>query len=345
MGIKEAVTWEGDEVCMVTGGAGFIGSHLVRELARQGKKVVAYDFVPDASYIADCVDTDRTSAGKVTFVYGDVADMPHLVSVMAEHQVDVVIHLAYMLVPDTVERLGWAIRTNCVGFHNVLEAARVLGVRRVVWASSGSAYGLAKFYPPGPVNEDVFVNPVLVYGACKLFNEHIGRFYRDELHFDNIGFRKPVAYGLGKSRLRDYSIAHLLVENAVLGRPLEMPPVDYNMNWLYVKDIVRAYMLAAQAPPTEHLIFNVGGFVHSCSEVVEILKGLFPQLSVIQQEGYILSHPIEVSAYDQSRAKREFGYEPVYDLEDAVRDYVETVEQFGEQYKGAWSAYEVTPLP
>jgi len=338
MTIKEAVKWERDEVCMVTGGAGFIGSHLVRELASQGKRVVVFDLTPDASYIADCVD-------KVTFIYGDVADMPHLMSVMAKYKVEVVIHLGYMLVPDTVERLGWAIRSNCVGFHNVMEAARVLGVRRVVWASSQAVYGRADSYAPGPVSEDVFVRPTLVYGACKLFNEHIARFYRDELHLDNMGFRKTVAYGLGKSRLGDYSIAHLLVENPILGRPVEMPPVDYPANWLYVKDIVRAYMLAALAPPTEHVIFNVGGFVHRCSEVVEMVRKVVPELTVVQQDSYELSHPIEVSVQDQSRAKEEFGYEPVYDVEDAARDYVETIEEFGEQYKGAWSAYNVAPLP
>lgn len=336
--MKEAVKWDSDEVCLVTGGAGFIGSHLVRELARQGVKVVVMDFNPDASYIADCIDD-------VEFVYGDVADMPHLAAVMAEYHVDVVIHLAYMLVPDTHERLGWAIRTNCLGFHNVMEAARQYGVRRVVWASSQAVYGQADFYPPRPVSEDMFVRPTLVYGACKLFNEHIGRHYREALNMDNIGFRKTVAFGLGKSRLRDYSIAHLLVENAIMGRPVEMPPVDYPANWLYVKDIVRAYLLAAQAPPTQDVIFNVGGFVYRCSEVVEILKDVLPQVTVVEQDAYELSHPIEVAEQDQSRAREAFDYEPVYQLEDAIKDYVQTIEEFGEEYKSAWSAYEVTPLP
>jgi nucleoside-diphosphate-sugar epimerase len=150
---------------------------------------------------------------------------------------------------------------------------------------------------------------------------------------------------LGKSRLRDISIAHLLVENAVLGRILQVPPVDYHANFVYVKDIARAYLLAAQAPPTEHLIFNVGGFVYQNSEAVEVLKKLLPGLTVHQQDEYTLSHPIEVFAQDQSRASDEFGYEPVYTLEEGVKDYIKMFEEMGEQYKSAWSAYEVTPLP
>jgi len=271
--------------------------------------------------------------------------MPHLTAVMADHRVDVVIHLAYMLVPDSNERMGWAIQTNCAGFQNVLEAARILKVRRVVWASTQAVYGRADAYPPGPVSEDVHVNPILVYGACKLFNEHVARYYRQVHGLDNMGFRKSVAFGLGKSRMRDYSIAHLLVENAILGRPVEMPPVDYHANWLYVKDIARAYLLATKAPPAEHTIFNVGGFVHRCSEVIGILKELIPGVTVKQQDAYILSHPIEVYDQTKARALEEFGYEPVYTLVDAVRDYQETIEEFGEQYKSAWLEYEVTPLP
>ncbi|NLF12384.1 MAG: NAD(P)-dependent oxidoreductase [Anaerolineaceae bacterium] len=335
---KSRVLLPGDDVCLVTGGAGFIGSHLVRELVSQGKHVVVYDLAPDTSYIADCLDA-------VTFYHGDVADMSNLLGVMGDHGVSLVFHLAYMLVPDSHERMGWAIQTNCAGFHNVLEAARVLKVRRVVWASSQTVYGLADSYPPGPVSEDVCPNTVLFYGACKRFNEHIALRYRTVHGLDNLGFRKSVAFGLGKSRLRDYSIAHLLVENAILGRPVEMPPVDYPANWLYIKDIVRAYLLAAGSAPTEHTIFNVGGFVHRCSEVIEILKGILPDLTVNYQDNYTLSHPIEVYDQDQGRALAEFGYEPVYSLAEAVRDYQEMVREFGQQYCAAWTRYRSTPLP
>ncbi len=321
-----SVKWEGDEVCLVTGGGGFIGSHLVRELANQGKRVIVYDFTPDASYIADCLD-------KVTFVYGDMADMSHVMRVITEYGVDIIFHLAYLLVPDTDNRLGTAIQVNCAGFQNVMEAARIKKVRRVVWPSSQAVYGLAEYYPDEPLSEDVFVNPVTLYGACKLFNEHVARFYHQVHDLDNIGLRLSVVYGLGKSRRRDLSVSHRLVENALLGQPLQMPPVDYYANYVYVKDVVRAYLLAAQAPPPEHIIFNIGGYVHRNSDVVEIMKQLVPGVTVEYQKTHDIPNPIDAYAQDLSRARQELGYEPTYTLEAGVVDQLKMMEELGEQYE------------
>lgn len=321
-----SVMWEGDEVCLVTGGAGFIGSHLVRELAKQGKQVVVYDFTPDASYLADCLD-------KVTFVYGDVADMSHLMRVITRYGINVIFHLAYLLVPDTDNRLGTAIQVNCAGFQNVMEAARIAKVRRVVWPSSQAVYGLAEYYPDEPLSEEVFVNPVTLYGACKLFNEHVARFYHQVHNLDNIGLRLSVVYGLGKSRRRDLSVSHRLVENALLGQPLQMPPLDYYANYVYVKDVVRVYLLAAQARPPEHIVFNIGGYVHRNSEVVEIMKQLVPGVTVEYQTTHDIPNPIDAYAQDLSRARQELGYEPAFSLEAGAIDQLKMMEELGEQYK------------
>jgi UDP-glucose 4-epimerase len=326
-----------DEVCLVTGGAGFVGSHLVRELVDQDKKVVVFDYTPDAGYIADCLD-------RATFVYGDVADMPHLMGVIAEHQVDVLFHLGYLLVPDTDSQMGRAIQVNCAGFQNVMEAARIQKVRRVVWASSQAVYGFAEGYPDGPIAEDVHVMPNTVYGACKQFNEYVARYYREAHGLDTIGFRKPVVYGLGKSRRRDLSISHLLIENAIVGRAVEVPPVDYAANYLYVKDVVRAYLLAARAPQVEHMIFNIGGHVHSCSEVVAILQELFPDLIIRRKESLDTPNPIDAYDQDPTRARQELGYDPAYTLVEGIQDLIRSREELGTLYTAASTEFKTRPL-
>ena len=335
--MKDRVVLPGDEGYLVTGGAGFIGSHLVRELVDQGKQVIAFDYTPDAGYIADCLD-------RATYIYGDVADMPHLSGVIAEHQIDVIFHLGYLLVPDTDNRMGRAIQVNCAGFQNVMEAARIHKARRVVWASSQAVYGLASGYPDGPISEDVHVMPNTVYGACKQFNEYVASFYRQVHGLDTVGFRKPVVYGLGKSRRRDLSISHLLIENAVVGRPLEVPPVDYAANYLYVQDAVRAYLLAARAQQTDNLIYNIGGQVHRASEVVEILQGLFPDLVVHRTESLDTPNPIDAFDQDPTRASQELGYDPAYTLVSGIQDFVKEREELGHLYSAASTEFKTRPL-
>jgi len=334
---SKRVLWNSDEVCLVTGGVGFIGSHLVRELASQGKKVIVLDCNPDTSYIADCLD-------RVKFIYGDVANMAQLTAVMAENKVNVVFHLGYMLVPDTDNRTGRAIQVNCAGFQNVMEAARVLKVRRVVWASSQAVYGYGEGYPAGKISEDVHVQPTTQYGACKQFNEHVAHFYRQTHGVDNIGFRKPVVYGLGKSRRRDLSISHLLIENAIVGRSVEVPPVDFYANFLYVKDVVRAYLLAGQVPSTEHMIFNISGSIHRCSEVVEILKSQIPDLVINYKKSLDTPNPIDAYDLSPTRAREELGYEPAYTLAESVQDFIKTRKELGHLYTSSAFEYAVTPL-
>jgi nucleoside-diphosphate-sugar epimerase len=331
---SKRVSFNSDETCLVTGGVGFIGSHLVRELSSQGKRVIVFDFNPDTSYIADCLD-------KVTCIYGGVASMAELSAVMADYKVEVVFHLGYMLVPDTDDLKGRAIEVNCGGFTNVMEAARIHKVRRVVWASSQAVYGSAGGYPDGPLVEDVHVAPTTQYGACKQFNEHVASHYRQAHGVDNIGFRKPVVYGLGKSRRRDLSISHLLIENAILGRTVEVPPGDFYANFLYVKDAVRAYLLAAKAPPTSHKIFNINGFVYRLSEVVEILRSLNQDLAVTYMESLETSNPIDAYNLSPVRARQELGYEPAYNLADAVQDFIKTRTELGNLYASSLLDYEV----
>lgn len=334
---SKRVLWNSDETCLVTGGAGFIGSHLVRELLSQGKNVIAYDFNPDTSYIADCLD-------RVKFVYGDVANMSDLMGVMAEYKVNVVFHLGYITVPDTDNQTFKAIQVNCAGFQNVMEASRILKVRRVVWASSQAVYGFAEGYSNEPIIEDAHVQPTTQYGACKQFNEHVGHFYRQTHGLDNIGFRKPVIYGLGKSRRRDLSISHLLIENAIVGRPMEVPPVDFYANYLYIKDVIRAYLLGAQALPTKHMIFNINGYVHRCSEVVEIFKKLIPGVDVHYTKSFDSPNPIDAYNLSPVRAKDELGYEPAYTLVEGIQDFMKTRDELGRLYRSSTFEYEVKPL-
>lgn len=125
---------------LVTGGTGFIGSHLVRRLVEMGCEVVIYDVSPKTAALGEV-------AGEVDVVRGDVLDVVSLMDTIKGHGVDRIVHLAYLLITESRENPTRALRVNCEGTNNAFEAARLMGMRRVVWASSAAVYGPGDYYP------------------------------------------------------------------------------------------------------------------------------------------------------------------------------------------------------
>src|SRR5262245_11689433 len=146
---------------LITGGTGFLGAdlarHLVREVGLEG--VVLFDQYPRPDRVAEIRD-------RVTIVRGDVLEPQELLAALRRHNVDRVIHLAFILGQPDPERLVPYLRVQCMGTANVFEAARLHGAARVVYASSVAAYGLKPIGTP-PVDEDVPPAPDTYYGISK----------------------------------------------------------------------------------------------------------------------------------------------------------------------------------
>src|SRR6266699_2193980 len=155
---------------MITGGTGFIGAHLARRLLQAGETVVLFDAQPDRQAIQDIAE-------RVTVVRGDVTVLQDLLHAIKAHRVERVVHLAYIVGPENEQHPPRALHINCVGTNNVFEAARLEGLQRVVWASSVAVYGPRSYYGKADLDEDDPPQPTRVYGACKLFNEHMAEDY------------------------------------------------------------------------------------------------------------------------------------------------------------------------
>ena len=154
---------------LLVGGGGFIGASTVQMLLERDHAVVVYDLSPTANTLQEILTTEQMA--RVTRVQGDVLDPLHLLQVVKTYDVRKVIHLAAALVPACQERPARSVQINVDGFLNVLEAARLQGVRRVVYASSIGVYGPQGDYGDCPVDEEAPLRPSTVYGACKAFNE------------------------------------------------------------------------------------------------------------------------------------------------------------------------------
>ena len=171
---------------LVTGGTGLIGSRVVRDLVRDGERVVVYDWLPNRSSLARVMSEEEID-GAVTIVQGDVADSTHLFRTIQENGVERIIHLASLLMIESNADPRLALKVNCEGTICVFEAARVLGQQKVVWASSNAIFGPPDMYPGGRIPNEAPYYPRNVYSATKAFNEVAAAYYFGEYGVDITG--------------------------------------------------------------------------------------------------------------------------------------------------------------
>jgi UDP-glucose 4-epimerase len=307
---------------LVTGGTGFIGSYTLRALVDKGEKPTAYDLVPDPSLIGDIAD-------KVEVVRGDILDLPNLLRTIKERDVERIIHLAYMMMDAAEANPYKGMEVNILGTNNVFEAARILDVERVVWASSAAVYGPAEEYGGTsiPVNEDspVKVGTASVYGACKILNEFTAEFYSERYGLDLIGIRPTVIYGPGRVR-GGTAFASRLIEDPARGKPVKIPyssPQEHD--WMYVKDTANAFVTACFAGKPKNIVFNVGGETRTIGEAVKYVKEFIPGADITLGDitlGW-------VSRYDTTRVSKELGFKPQFSLKDGIKNFISTVRQKG----------------
>jgi len=236
---------------LVTGGAGFIGSHLTEALAQQGCSVTVLDNLA-SGHEANLADV----AGRIRFVRGDIRNCADLETATAG--CEVVFHLAAVVsVPRTTEDpLGSAV-VNETGSLQVLEAARRAGARRVVFASSSAVYGDD---PILPKREDMAPRPLTPYAVQKLAVEYHQKVYTSLYGLEAVGLRFFNVYGPRQDPASPYSgVISIFMTRALSGTA----PVIYGdglqtRDFVFVGDVVQALMSAATSPAAPGRVFNVG---------------------------------------------------------------------------------------
>ena len=179
---------------LVTGGTGFVGANIVRQLARAGHRVVSYDLAPEDPLVDHFV---RDCADGITFVQGDILDEGAVARIGADFSIDKIVHAAVYTVNQTgleIERSKAIADINFTGTVNLLELARTLRVGRFVYVSSGAAYGMAADNDQ-TFNEEMPAAPNTLYGITKYASELLTRRY-GELHgISTASVRLSTPYG------------------------------------------------------------------------------------------------------------------------------------------------------
>jgi UDP-glucose 4-epimerase len=311
---------------LVTGGTGFIGSRVVRDLVREGEQVVVYDWFPERIALERMLSREEIES-KVKIVRGDVTDFAQIASVIRQYNIDKAAHLAALLLHDVNANPLSGLKTNCEGTVNVFEAARLLGLKKVVWISSGSVFGPPESYSQEFIPNDAPHYPQNLYGATKSMDETFAAYYADRYNLDISAIRLVLVYGAWQSRGRTAAIIQQMVCNPALGRAGKVPAAGDNiLGWTYVDDAARAIVLACKAGKTRTRSFSVRGNIHSVQEIVDYVKELIPSavinlLSLEKSQ----SHLIMTCKYDTSRIEEELGFHTQWTMKQGIRETINLV--------------------
>jgi len=299
---------------VVTGGAGFIGSHLAEELAAQGYAVVILD---DFSTGRKENIASLRQKKNIEFVQGSITDLSGLQKLFGG--IDCVFHQAAMArVPRSIEDPITVNQVNITGTLNVLVAARDQGVKKVVFASSSSVYGDAATLPQ---REDMIPSPLSPYALTKLTGEHYGIIFKQLYGLSTVCLRYFNVYGPGQDPHSQYA----MVIPAFIDRAANnLPPVihgdgEQSRDFTFIGDVVKANILAAES--TAEGVYNIGSgrsitIKQLAEKIIQLMRKDLKPLHDKPRPG-----DVRHALADISRAK-SFGYEPEWSLEDGLKKLI-----------------------
>ena len=303
---------------LITGGTGLIGTYVIKLLVQDGARIIIYDINPVKNRILDSL-LEKPGGSNIKIIRGDILDLSYLINIVQEYKVNRIIHLAALQEVYAGNPLIAITQINCIGTINILEAARILGVERVVWMSSQTVFN------PGQKNikDDTLHDPRSIYAATKSYSEQVGKYYFSEYKVDNIGIRPGTVYGAELNPIArggSWSLTNELLVYPALGKPGKVT-TGVSVDWMYVEDAARAVVMAGKAKTTKTRVFNVTGDFRSMEEAVNHVKKLIPdaKFTIIQRPVI----PGEIR--DSSGAKEEIGYEFQWKLEQGIEKTISDV--------------------
>jgi len=303
-------------VYVVTGGAGFIGSHIAEELVRRNQQVrIVDDFSSGkAANIASFRD-------RVDVITADIADRSSIAR--AFDGADFVIHQAAIpSVPKSMLDPVTSNRANVDGTLNVLLAARDAGVKRVVYASSSSLYGDS---PTLPKREDMTPDPLSPYGAQKLFGEMYSRLFSKAFGLETVSLRYFNVFGPRQDATSQYSGVLAKFIPAVLEsrRPTIYGDGTQSRDFTYVANVVEANLLACTAPGVAGEALNI-----ACGDRITV-RAMLDQINAIigksMEPIYSERRPGDIlhSQADITKARRLLNYNPAVSFQEGLRRTIE----------------------
>lgn len=289
---------------LVTGGSGFIGSHLVKRLSDKGE-VVTFDKYPYKGKL--------TIPNKVRFIEGDIVDQKKIREVM--QGVDYVFHLAVLPLGACTENPRACLETNINGTFGVIEAAKDANVKKIIFSSASSVYGDTV----QTMDESHPLNARTMYGASKIAGEYFLKFFYDMYRLDYVILRYMNVYGPGQ----EGGLIMSVLERIKCG----LPPIIFgdgsqSFDFVYIDDVVNANILAMESDVTDE-VFNIGG-----EEEVTVKELVFTLLELTGSDlapEFKLEEkvPMQRRVGSSQKAAKLLGYMPTVPIREGLKRVIE----------------------
>lgn len=313
---------------LVTGGTGFVGANIVKDLANNGHDVVSFDINGPDQLLQQFIGE---AASKITFIQGDIVDSASIQLLGQGHQIDKIVHAAVYTVNRTaleIERSRDVIAINLEGTANLLELARTQKVTRFVYVSSGAAYGTA-LPSDQTLNEETPPAPDNLYGITKFSSEMITRRY-GELHgLSTVSVRLSTPYG-PMERVTGHravmSVFYDWIGRAVRGTTISPQDLAGGRDYIYISDIANGIRTVLDATSLPHNLYNITtGIWVTYQQILDALVELSPE-TVFEVpplrpadsvgEGY------SRGPLSGHRLFEDLGWTPKFELKEGLADYI-----------------------
>ena len=303
---------------LITGGTGLVGAELAHLLVEKGEEVVVFNRTIRHDRIDDIED-------KVHAVSGDAGIWSHVVNVIKEYKITDIYHMGSMLSYVSERNHTGSFQSNIIGTYNILEAARLMNVEKVMFTSSIATFGLGS---GEKVTDETIQRPLMMYGVGKLYGEGLGRFYRNRLGLDFRCIRYPDVEGPGVDTPNHW--VPYMIEDAVRGKPHTATiPEDRGIWMISVSDAARAAYEVLQAPKEniKMVTYNVSGPNNTITakELEASIKKHIPG-AVIKYQPPDQPFPAPPGGFrnrifDDSFARKEWGWKPEHSTVDEIVEF------------------------
>jgi UDP-glucuronate 4-epimerase len=307
---------------LVTGGAGFIGSHLCEALLADGAEVVVIDDFND--YYDPAIKRGNIAGfrDRITLIEGDIRDAALVDSVFASHKFDKVFHIAARAgVRPSIADPRLYVSTNIDGTLNLLEGCRATGVEHFVFASSSSVYGMNRKVPFA--EDDLIQRTISPYAATKLAGEQLCSNYSNLYGIRCVCLRFFTVYG---PRQRPDLAISKFTHKIMAGEPIDQyGDGGTARDHTYIEDIIRGVMAAGKHTASDFEIVNLGG--SAANTLSQLISGIEEVTGKKAKINYLPDQPgdVPLTHADVSKAGRLFGYAPGTPLKKGLERYLEWV--------------------